>query len=148
MPPSEELVYLAQNDAFEGLYQDFEIPDFTSLGEGRLYNTMVWIGPYGCVSPLHYDPMDNALMQFVGTKRVMMYPPNSQVYAGADGNQYNTSPLNPESSLDISKYPLSADLPPVLECMLTPGDILYIPKTWWHYVRTVETSVSVNCWWR
>ena len=147
--PNEELVYLAQNDAFEGLLQDFVVPDFcTSLGEGHLYSTMIWIGPYGCVSPLHFDPMDNALMQFVGTKRVLMYPPEVQVYAGHDGNQSNTSSFNPEEPLDIDKYPLAVDLPPSLECTLAAGDLLYIPKKWWHYIRTVETSISINCWWR
>jgi Cupin-like domain len=149
--PSEDLVYLAQNDVFEGLHQDFDIADFCtdhSLGEGRLYSTMIWIGPYGCVSPLHFDPMDNALMQFVGKKRVMMYPPGTNVYAGVDGNQFNTSPLNPEQPFDLSKYPLAAELPLCIECTMYPGDILYIPRKWWHHIRTVETSVSVNSWWR
>lgn len=148
-PPNDELVYLAQNDAFEGLYQDFEIPDCcTSLGEGKLYSTMVWIGPYGCVSPLHFDPMDNVLMQFIGTKRVFLYPPEAHVYAGVDGNQSNTSPLNPEEPLDLTKYPLAADLSRPLECTLSPGDLLFIPKKWWHFIRTIETSISINCWWR
>lgn len=147
-PSDEELVYLAQNDAFEELYQDFGIPDLTSLGEGKIYNCMVWMGPYGCVSPLHFDPMDNALMQFVGVKQVLMYPPESYVYAGTDGNQSNTSPLNPEETLNLKKHPLAADLPPPLKCRLTPGDVLFIPKKWWHFVRTVQTSVNINCWWR
>jgi lysine-specific demethylase 8 len=151
IPPSEELVYLAQNDVFEALHKDFSIPDFctdNSVGEGRLYSTMIWIGPYGCVSPLHFDPMDNALIQFVGRKSVHMYPPNAHVYAGVDGNQYNTSLLNPEKPFDLSKYPRAVDLPPCIEGTIYPGDILYIPKEWWHYIRTVETSVSVNSWWR
>ncbi len=149
IPPSDELVYLAQNDAFEGLYQDFDIPDCcTCLKEESSTVQWFWIGPYGCVSPLHYDPMDNVLMQFVGTKRVFLYPPEAHVYAGADGNQSNTSPLNPEGPLDLAKYPLAADLDRPLECILLPGDLLYIPKLWWHYIRTIETSISVNCWWR
>lgn len=148
-PPPQELVYLAQNDAFPALFQDFNVPNFcTTLGEGKLYNCMIWMGPYGCVSPLHFDPMDNALMQFVGTKRVLMYPPEAHVYAGVDGNQSNTSPLNPEEPFDLERYPLAAELPPALECSLTPGDLLFIPQKWWHFIRTVETSVSINCWWR
>jgi len=148
-PPNEELVYLAQNDTFEGLYQDFEVPDFcSSLGEGKLYSTMIWMGPYGCVSPLHFDPMDNALMQFVGTKRVFLYPPDAHVYAGVDGNQSNTSPLNPEQPFDLNRYPLAAELPPPLESTLASGDLLYIPRRWWHLIRTQDTSISINCWWR
>ena len=32
------------------------------------------------------------------------------------------------------------------ECLLAPGDMLFIPKSHWHYVRSLSTSVSVNVW--
>jgi hypothetical protein len=155
-PPSGELVYLAQNDVVQELHQDFNVPQFcgdenNSVGhEGRLYSTMLWIGPYGCVSPMHNDPLDNVLMQFVGAKRALLFPPDdaNSLYAGQEGNQPNTSPINPEEQPDLNRYPLLAEASPPLICDLQPGDLLYIPKRWFHYVRTVETSVSVNAWWR
>lgn len=30
--------------------------------------------------------------------------------------------------------------------ILEPKDVLFIPKGWWHYVESLETSVSVNVW--
>jgi hypothetical protein len=155
-PSSEELVYLAQNDVVQELYQDFNVPHFcgdenNSIGhEGRLYSTMLWIGPYGCVSPMHNDPLDNVLMQFVGAKRALLFPPDDALalYAGHEENQLNTSPINPEEQPDLDRYPLLAQASPPLTCDLQPGDLLYIPKRWFHYVRTVETSISVNAWWR
>jgi hypothetical protein len=30
---------------------------------------------------------------------------------------------------------------------LAPGDAIYIPRRWWHHVRTLVSSVSVNLWW-
>ena len=30
---------------------------------------------------------------------------------------------------------------------LEEGDAIYIPRRWWHHVRTLETTVSVNYWW-
>jgi hypothetical protein len=155
-PPSGELVYLAQNDVVQELYQDFHVPQFcgdenNSVGhEGRLYNTMIWIGPYGCVSPMHNDPLDNVLMQFVGAKCALLFPPADAqaLYSGHEGNQPNTSPINPEEKPDLDRYPLFAEASPPLICDLQPGDLLYIPKRWFHYVRTVETSISVNAWWR
>lgn len=148
-PPASDLVYLAQNDVADSLRSDFTVPSFTaSLGYGHLYSVMMWIGPHGCVSPLHFDPLDNVLMQFVGVKRVLLYPPGTEVYAGATKNQKNTSPHNPEESPDLDKFPLLANLPPAIDCHLLPGDALYIPQKWWHYVRTVETSLSINAWWR
>ena len=29
---------------------------------------------------------------------------------------------------------------------MNPGDILYVPKHWWHFVICVDTAVSVNTW--
>ena len=149
-PPAKDLVYLAQNDLAKGLEQDFELPRFVyELGDGNPYSVMMWIGPYGCSSPLHYDPMDNALMQFVGVKNTVLYPPGTEVYAGEEGNQHNTSPINfDEGPLDFDTYPLLANLPSATVCMLAAGDLLYVPQKWWHQVRTVETSITVNAWWR
>jgi lysine-specific demethylase 8 len=32
------------------------------------------------------------------------------------------------------------------ETILAPGDMLFIPKSHWHYVRSLSTSVSINFW--
>ena len=153
-PAKSDLVYLAQNNVVGSLQSDFTIPPFTkSLGYGHLYSVMMWIGPYGCISPLHYDPLDNVLMQYVGIKRILLYPPDTELYAGVSHHhqhqqQPNTSPYNPEDPPDLMQFPQLATLPPALDCHLFPGDALYIPSKWWHYVRTVETSLSINAWWR
>ena len=30
--------------------------------------------------------------------------------------------------------------------MLEPGQVLYVPKHWWHYVECESTAISVNTW--
>jgi ribosomal protein L16 Arg81 hydroxylase len=30
---------------------------------------------------------------------------------------------------------------------LDPGDVIYIPRGWWHHVRTLDLSIAVNFWW-
>lgn len=153
----EELVYMAQNDLPSDLYKDVEIPPFCedpnySVGLGRLYSVMWWLGPRASTSPLHYDPLDNLLMQIMGCKVVWLFSPQggggNWHYAGHNGQQKNTSPINPEQ-YDAQKYPLLMEQgPPAMPCLLEPGDILYIPSKFWHYVRSVDTSASVNVWWR
>jgi hypothetical protein len=36
---------------------------------------------------------------------------------------------------------------PFVDCILEPGDTLYIPIGWWHYVRGLSVSFSVSLWW-
>lgn len=36
---------------------------------------------------------------------------------------------------------------PFVDCILEPGDTLYIPTGWWHYVRGLSVSFSVSIWW-
>jgi hypothetical protein len=70
-------------------------------------------------------------------------------YAGKNGNQYNTSAVDIEKP-DRAKFPnfFKASTPVPYECVLGPGDALFIPKRWWHHVRSLEMSVSANVWWR
>ncbi|KAK4244575.1 hypothetical protein C7999DRAFT_17190 [Corynascus novoguineensis] len=35
-----------------------------------------------------------------------------------------------------------------LDCVLSEGEVLYIPVGWWHYVRGLSVSFSVSFWWR
>lgn len=159
--PSDHLLYLAQNDlsGFGNLSGDVRVPVFCtdptgSFGSGRLYNTMFWMGPRGSVSPLHHDPLDNVLMQMVGRKRVVLIPPTADpscLYVGeVHGQQPNTSAVNDAEHPDTTRFPL---YPPLLAqegqvAFLEPGDALFIPSRWWHHVRSLDLSISVNAWWR
>jgi HSPB1-associated protein 1 len=29
---------------------------------------------------------------------------------------------------------------------LNPGDVLYVPHNWWHYVECLTDSISINSW--
>jgi len=152
------MVYLAQNEVFDGLRDDYDVPKFCSdaalnVGQGSLYNEMVWIGPQGCVSPLHYDPLDNIFLQFAGVKRISLYPPqeestNECYYPGYNGGQYNTSGVDVEQP-DFGAFPLFRNVAPLVQqVVVRSGDLLFIPAKWWHHVRSLEYSVSVNVFWR
>lgn len=151
--PTDQLLYLAQNDmqSLPGLEHDVSVPFLCTdrrFGLGHQYSRMIWMGPKGCISPLHYDPLDNLLMQIVGRKAVKLLPrnvPASSVGAGDEyGQQYNTSSLNMDQ-VDHLPEDVQSQL---LHTVLEPGDALYIPYQWWHYVRSLDSSISVNAWWR
>ena len=33
-----------------------------------------------------------------------------------------------------------------LQVVLERGDVLFVPRHWWHYVECIEPAVSVNTW--
>jgi Cupin-like domain len=149
-PKDSDLIYLAQNDLFPEIYEHLEIPSFLeTLGEQQdRYSTMLWIGPYGCVSPFHYDPLDNLLMQFVGIKQFLLCPPGSQLPPGKQSNTSSWDPYHNKEHENTLVPPEVATLNLLQQTLLHPGDAIYIPKKWYHHVKTMETSVSVNTWFR
>ena len=50
-----------------------------------------------------------------------------------------------EGPVDMDRFPLLAEAT-FTEAVLGPGDALFIPAGWWHYVRSLSTSFSVNYW--
>lgn len=43
---------------------------------------------------------------------------------------------------------LGAAALPFQDVVLGPGQMLYIPPGWWHFVRSLSTSFSVSFWWK
>ena len=158
-PSKDDLVYMAQNDLLKPLYEDIIIPAFCrdpkwQVGHGKLYSVMSWLGPKGVTSPLHHDPLDNCYLNLVGRKRFVLFNPQEDAYtqwhhAGTNGQQHNTSPIELEAPTVLQQYPdLAESAPPALYALLQPGDLLFIPSRWWHHVRSLDFSASVNVWFR
>ena len=145
---SSEIAYLAQHpllDQIEALYEDVE------RNPCGLHptNVNVWIGTGGTRTPLHFDSYDNILVQVVGAKYVRLYDTKQtpQLYVSKDksyGLQGNMSEIDCEME-DFEKHPLAKSCP-YREVLLLPGDCLFIPSRYWHYVRSLSTSISVNYW--
>eukprot|EP00047_Mylnosiga_fluctuans_P012171 m.24718 g.24718 ORF g.24718 m.24718 type:complete len:165 (+) comp4048_c0_seq2:326-820(+) len=142
--------YLAQHTLFDqvpSLARDIYTPDYCVLGENGLEQTNAWLGPKGTVSPLHHDPARNLLAQVVGAKYLRLYAPATtlRLYPHPDTLLHNTSMVDVEAP-DLARFPLFADAP-YLEAVLLPGEMLYIPPHYWHYVRSLSVSFSVSFWW-
>ncbi|KAK5855882.1 hypothetical protein PBY51_007518 [Eleginops maclovinus] len=144
--------YLAQHQLFDQipeLKEDIRPPDYCCLGEGDEDDITVnaWFGPGGTVSPLHQDPQQNFLAQVVGSKYIRLYSPEDKdkLYPHHSQLLHNTSQVDVENP-DTERFPEFAKAP-YLECVLQPGDVLFIPVQHWHYVRSLELSFSVSFWW-
>ncbi|XP_061080466.1 lysine-specific demethylase 8 isoform X2 [Conger conger] len=58
---------------------------------------------------------------------------------------YNTSQVDVECP-DAARFP-DFSKAPYQECVLQPGEVLFIPVQHWHYVRALDLSFSVSFWW-
>ncbi|KAG8006836.1 Lysine-specific demethylase 8 [Nibea albiflora] len=131
------------------LKEDIRLPDYCCLGEGDEDDITVnaWFGPGGTVSPLHQDPQQNFLAQVMGSKYIRLYSPEDtdKLYPHQSQLLHNTSQVEVENP-DTERFPEFAKAP-YLECVLQPGEVLFIPVQHWHYIRSLELSFSVSFWW-
>ncbi|CAJ1378514.1 unnamed protein product [Effrenium voratum] len=145
--------YLAQHELFEQcpvLRADVPVPSCWQQVLGAPSRCNAWVGTSSTVTPCHWDSYDNFLAQVQGFKRVALLAPEqrSKLYVeesvGRTAAQGNLSPVNVEDP-DLEKYPNFAGAE-VLVLDLSPGDVLHIPSGWWHQVRSLTASISVNFW--
>ena len=110
----------------------------------------LWIGTRGTVTSLHSDPSDNLLCQVAGYKYFRLYALDQtpKLYAtvqrGNNTNSFGTSPVRVEAPIPPEHAMFEGA--EFVEGVLAPGDMLFLPKSVWHYVRSLTTSVSVNFW--
>jgi hypothetical protein len=84
----------------------------------------------------------------VGHKHVSIYPPSASedLYISTDPLQRNTS-LLPSPTPDPGRFPRFARAQAVAwEADVRAGEVLFIPRGFFHSVRSVTRSVSVNSW--
>ncbi|CAI9580545.1 unnamed protein product [Staurois parvus] len=144
--------YLAQHQLFDQIHElkeDIGVPEYCCLGEGDEDDITInaWFGPAGTVSPLHQDPQQNFLAQIVGRKFIRLYSVSEteHLYPFDSNLLHNTSQVDIENP-DLEKFPMFKQAI-YQECILSPGQILFIPVKWWHYVRALDISFSVSFWW-
>jgi hypothetical protein len=114
---------------------------FTKPGPPRF-----WLGPAGTVTPLHADYDDNIFVQIWGSKRIFLAPPHHDefLYPVEANALLFGSPFDPEAP-DYERFPL-ARRAALLEIVVGPGDMLYVPAGWYHQVRSLSFSLSSNRW--
>jgi len=47
---------------------------------------------------------------------------------------------------DLEEWPGYSSLP-FKQCILEPGQILFIPPKHWHFIKSLDVSFSVSFWW-
>jgi hypothetical protein len=116
----------------------------------RVYvNPKIWFNAAGYSTSLHKDPVDNFSINMVGKKRWLLIPPEYE-------KEFYPRPFKEPTG--VTRYdvanPYAADpklFPnlfdkriPYMELDVGPGDILYLPRGWLHYVNAIEDSFTIT----
>ena len=99
-----------------------------------------WFGPAGTLTPFHHDLTNNFMIQIAGRKRVRLIAPcdTPKVY-----NQRHCFTPVDGRNIDLQRFPMMADVP-VIDCVLEPGEILFLPVGWWHFVEALDVTITVS----
>jgi len=120
--------------------------DFSVFNENTTSNEITaWIGPKGTVSGFHADTGKNMYAQIKGKKVFLLSPSNNKKYMypsdkyilGATASQVDINNFDEEKFPDFKKAKF-------INAFLEPGDVLYVPKNWWHYVQSLSPSISIS----
>lgn len=142
----EPVRYLQGFDIFAhdpSLYDEISFPHLSSAAVRQV--RAGWIGPAGTVTGYHADIGDNQLSQVVGRKLVKFVSPDQadRVYRTKKYDPNGIACAVDADAWDRALHPRFADTDASF-AVLEPGDSVFIPGGWFHYVRSLDASISVN----
>ncbi len=136
------------------LQADYSVPEyfdedlFQVLGSERPDYRWLIIGPAKSGSSFHKDPNCtsawNALI--TGKKKWIMFPPHITppgVHASENGLHVATSVSIIEWFLNFYEASKELEYQP-RECVVQAGEVIFVPRGWWHLVINLEESVALT----
>ncbi|KAL0964063.1 hypothetical protein UPYG_G00317860 [Umbra pygmaea] len=126
---------------FPDLAEDFHIPEF--FEPDQFFSSVFRISSCGLQLWTHYDVMDNMLAQVTGRKRVVLYSPQDALHLYLSGDKSEVLDID---SPDLERFPEFVKARRY-ECVLDPGDVLFIPALWFHNTLALQFGVGINVFW-
>lgn len=127
-------------EVFQDLFQDIRL--FNEYLDPSRDNNLAyfWFGPAGTITKLHHDLSSGLLAQVRGRKLVKLVSPFDLPRMYHYLNYYSQVDLDQP---DEAQFPLFQEVR-IREIILEPGEVLFVPITWWHYVRALDVSISLS----
>jgi hypothetical protein len=120
--------------------EDFRIPTIT---EGFYKDfPFMFFGGQGAITPMHFDiDMSHVFLnQLHGRKRVVLFSPDQSRYLYH--HPYTVASYVDINKPDFDKYPALRKVRGY-EVVLNPGDTVFIPSGYWHYIEYVDGGYSI-----
>jgi hypothetical protein len=126
-------------DSLADLWEDIvQIPEY--LDGSKRQNTFLWFGPKGTITPLHHDMTNNLMAQVCGRKLIKLIPSYDIANVYNDFHCYSAVDCG---AVNYERFPKFRQAR-LIECELGPGDLLFLPIGWWHYVQGLSVSITVS----
>lgn len=112
----------------------------------------LWLGNETLVAT-HNDAADNLACVASGRRRFTLFPPDQEenLYIADKPDTPGGRPVSLVNlrAPDLARYPRFARaLESAQVAELTPGDVLFLPRHWWHNVESFgPLNLLVNFWW-
>jgi hypothetical protein len=102
-------------------------------GEKISTNHQLWIGQRGATTRMHQDSylIDVMHAQIIGSKHWCVMSPEAHLGRDSSG-ELDFSPL------------IESPRTQIMQCVLGPGDIIYLPAEWWHRIELLSDSVGLG----
>ncbi|MEL0456417.1 cupin-like domain-containing protein [Flavobacteriaceae bacterium SZ-1-7] len=128
---------------FPDLKKDIDFSFFENHVD--INDVTAWIGPKGTISGFHNDTGKNMYAQIMGKKMFLIVPPkyNNKMYPSEKYINGGAASLVDINNFDAEKFPKFKEAQ-FIKVILEPGDVLHVPSKWWHYVQSLDTSISVS----
>lgn len=131
------------------IFQDVIWSDFGFPGRNGRESTL-WIGSLGAHTPCHLDSYGcNLVFQVQGRKRWHLFPPEDTPFLYPTRIPYEESSVFSKINVvnpDLKRFPQFQKARRHL-VVLHPGQVLLVPRHWWHYVESIDpVTVSINSW--
>ncbi|KAM8854882.1 HSPB1-associated protein 1 homolog isoform 3-T6 [Spinachia spinachia] len=131
------------------MFQDVRWSDFGFEGRDGRESTL-WVASEGANTPCHLDSYGcNLVLQVEGRKRWHLFPPEDTPHLYPTRIPYEESSVFSQVHVvhpDLRRFPLFRGSR-AHEVILQPGEVLFVPRHWWHYVESLDpVTVSINSW--
>lgn len=125
--------------ALRELWDDIvQIPEY--LDGNSPQKGFFWFGPAGTITPLHHDLTNNLMAQVYGRKLVKLIPSWDLPYVY---NEFHCYTDIDAENVDWGRFPQFQEAT-VIDVIVHPGEVLFLPLGWWHYVKGLDITMTVS----
>lgn len=142
--PTNDVYMTASNgstnsQALNELWDDIDmLPEYLDGTDDR--KGFLWFGPAGTITPLHHDLTNNFMAQVYGRKLIKLIPSYHMPYVYNHLHCYSEIDMG---NINFERYPLLKKAN-IIELILEPGEILFLPVGCWHYVHGLDISITMS----